>query len=85
MCSVSLFSSKKPLFCIFLDAKSAFDKVIREYCIRSAYIAGSSGQGLIYLDNRMANRKTFIVWNKVLMGPINDKLGVEQDIQADKQ
>ena len=26
----SMSSSKKPLFCIFLDAKSAFNKVIRE-------------------------------------------------------
>ena len=31
----NLFSAKVPLFCIFLDAKSAFDKVVREHCIRS--------------------------------------------------
>ena len=56
----SLFSSKKPLFCIFLDAKSAFDKIIREFCIKSAYLAGSTGQGLIYLDNRMKHRQTYV-------------------------
>ena len=74
----SLFTSKKPLFCIFLDAKSAFDKIIREFCIRAAYLAGSTDQGLIYLDNRMKHRKTFVEWNKTLMGPIHDLLGVEQ-------
>ena len=56
----SLFSAKKPLFCIFLDAKSAFDKILREFCIRSAYLAGSSGHGLIYLDNRLKQHKTFV-------------------------
>ena len=74
----SLLSAKKPLFCIFLDAKSAFDKIIREFCIKSAYLAGSTGQGLIYLDNRMKHRQTYVEWDKVLMGPISDKLGVEQ-------
>ena len=54
----SLFSAKVSLYCIFLDAKSAFDKILREFCIRSAYLAGSHGQGLIYLDNRLKNRHT---------------------------
>ena len=74
----SLFSSKKPLYVIFLDAKSAFDKILREFCIRSAYLAGSDGQGLLYLDNRLKNRHTYIEWDKTLMGPVKDKLGVEQ-------
>ena len=74
----SLYSAKKPMYCIFLDAKSAFDKIIREYCIKSAYLAGSSGQGLLYLDNRMKHRQTFVEWDKVLMGPIMDLVGVEQ-------
>ena len=66
------------MFCIFLDAKSAFDKIVREFCIRNAFLAGSSGQGLVYLDNRMKSRLTYIEWNKILMGPILDKLGAEQ-------
>ena len=74
----SIFTAKKPLFVIFLDAKRAFDKIIREFCIRSAYLAGSTDQGLIYLDNRMKHRNTYVEWNKTLMGPIRDKLGVEQ-------
>ena len=36
------------------------------------------GEALIFLDNRLKNRKTFIEWNKTVMGPILDKLGVEQ-------
>ena len=51
---------------------------MREFCIKSAYLAGSSDQGLIYLDNRMKHRQTYVEWDKVLMGPIHDKLGVEQ-------
>jgi hypothetical protein len=61
-----------------LDAKSAFDKIVREFCIRNAFLAGSSGQGLVYLDNRMKSRLTYIEWDKILMGPVRDKLGVEQ-------
>ena len=74
----SLFSAKKPFYCIFLDAKSAFDKILREFCIKSAYFAGTDGQGLLYLDNRLRNRHTYIEWDKTLMGPVKDKLGVEQ-------
>jgi hypothetical protein len=61
-----------------LDAKSAFDKVVREYAIRNVYLAGSTGQGLLYITSRLENRKTVVEWDKVLMGPIEDKLGVEQ-------
>ena len=74
----SLFVQFQPVFVLFLDAKSAFDKILRELVIRAAFLAGSRGEGLIFLDNRLKNRKTFVEWNKVLMGPILDKLGVEQ-------
>ena len=33
---------------------------------------------LLFLDNRLKNRKTYVDWAKVLMGPISYKLGVEQ-------
>ena len=56
----SIYSAKKCLYCIFLDAKSAFDKIVREFCIKSAYLAESSNQGLIYLDNRMKHRQTYV-------------------------
>ena len=74
----SLYSLKQPLFCILLDAQSAFDKILRELCICAAFLAGSHGEGLTYLDNRLRNRKTYPECLKTIMGPISDKLGVEQ-------
>ena len=74
----SLYSAKKPLFVLLLDAKSAFDKILAEFIIRTEFIAGSQGQGLLYLADRLKNRKTFVECDKCLMGPILDKLGVEQ-------
>ena len=74
----SLFSAKKPVFLLLLDAKSAFDLVPKESIIVNAFKAGSTDQGLIYLNNRLGNRRTFCEWSKTLMGPIMDKLGVEQ-------
>ena len=74
----SIHVAKKPLFVLLLDAKSAFDKVVRECAIRSAYLAGTHGHGLLYINSRLENRKTYVEWDKTMMGPINDKLGVEQ-------
>ena len=74
----SLFSAKKPVYLLLLDAKSAFDLVPKESIIVNAYKAGNTDQDLIYLDNRLGNRRTFCEWSKTLMGPIMDKLGVEQ-------
>ena len=81
----SLHVAKKPLFILLLDAKSAYDKVVKECAIKNAYLSGSSGHGLIYIDSRLGSRKTFIEWEKVLMGPIEDTLGVEQGgVNSDK-
>ena len=74
----AVFSAKKPLFVILLDAKSAFDKILVEFIIKNAFLAGSRGQGLLYLADRLSHRKTFVEWDKRLMGPILDLLGVEQ-------
>ena len=57
---------------------SAFDKIVRGCAISSAFLAGTSDQGLLYLDARLKNRQTFPEWDKVLMGPIHDSLGLEQ-------
>ena len=62
-----------------LDAKSAFDKILAEFIIRNAFLAGSRGQGLLYLADRLTSRLTYVEWDKCLMGPIKDLLGVEQD------
>ena len=74
----SLHVLHQPLFILYLDAKSAFDRVIREILVRNLFFTGTSGKELLYIDKRLENRKTFAEWDKVLMGPIIDKLGVEQ-------
>ena len=36
------------------------------------------GDALLLLNNRLANRRTYLDWNKTIMGPIIDEHGVEQ-------
>ena len=77
--------NKTPVFALFLDAKSAFDKIVRQCAIRSAYLAGTTDQGLLYIDFRLASRNTYPEWDRVLMGPIHDLLGLEQGgVNSDK-
>ena len=81
----SIHVSKKPIFVLLLDAESAFDKIVRECAVRNAYLAGTTDKALLYINHRLENRKTFVEWDKVLMGPILDKLGVEQGgVNSDK-
>ena len=74
----SLHATKEPIFLLFLDAKSAFDRVVRQFLIRELYFSGMDGNSLLYIDHRLGNRKTFLEWNKILMGPIQDNIGLEQ-------
>ena len=67
-----LFKAKHSIFVLLLDAKSAFDIVIRQNAIVEAFKAGTTDQGLIYINNRMEQRRTFPQWETSLMGPIND-------------
>ena len=67
-----------PVFMLYLDAMSAFDKVLRELLIRNLYFTGTQGEELLLIDNRLKERKTFVEWNKTIMGPISDQVGVEQ-------
>jgi hypothetical protein len=81
----SLYYNNKTVYILLLDAQSAFDKIIRQCAIRSAFLAGTCDQGLLYLDHRLASRRTFPEWGKVLMGPIDDSLGLEQGgVNSDK-
>ena len=81
----SLYVSKQPLFVLLLDAKSAFDLMLKENIIVEAFKAGTSDQGLVYLNNRLENRQTYCEWEREIMGPIQDKLGVEQGgVNSDK-
>ena len=74
----SIYHAKRPIFVIFLDAKSAFDVVVRQNAIVNAYKAGTDDKSLIYFNNRLAGRRTFVEWDKKLLGPIYDKRGLEQ-------
>ena len=74
----SIHQLDQPIFAIFLDAKSAFDLVQIELLIRNLYCSGTTGETLVYINNRLENRHTFLDWNGTLMGPIKDQLGLEQ-------
>ena len=74
----SLYINMRPLFALFLDARSAFDRTVREILIRILYLHGTSGNRVLYFDNRLKHRKTFCEWDKKVLGPIQDVQGVEQ-------
>ena len=74
----SLHSTKKPVFMLLLDARSAFDTVVIEFLVRNLYLLGMSGQSLLYLAGRLTNRVTFCSWKHKVMGPIHDEHGLEQ-------
>ena len=73
-----LYFLKQPLFTLYLDAKSAFDVVLRELLIKNLFHANTSGHTLLYLNNRLENRETVIDWDGTLMGPVLDNNGLEQ-------
>ena len=72
------FNSLKPLFLLLLDAKSAFDLVLREILVRRLYLDTTPDQRIRFWDLRLGNRTTFCQWDNNLMGPIKDQLGLEQ-------
>ena len=74
----SVWTLKEPAYLLFMDAKSAFDKVVPEMLIRNLYKAGMNGNTINFIDHRLKNRLTYIDWDKNLMGPIRDEHGVEQ-------
>ena len=74
----SLFSLKKPVYVLYLDAQSAFDVVLHELLIRKLHFCGTTGQTLMYINNRLQNRQTYIEWDGSVMGPILDQCGLEQ-------
>ena len=74
----SSLQAGNPIFVLYLDAKSAFDLVIRQYVTNKLYHYGIQDQGLFVIDQRLKNRKTICEWNGKYMGPIHDKWGVEQ-------
>ena len=61
-----------------MDAKSAFDKVVRQILVRNLYLSGTTGEELLLINHRLENRTTYAEWDRTLMGPISDQVGVEQ-------
>ena len=74
----SLYTLKKPIYALYLDAKSAFDVVQRELLIKNLFHIQGASQSLIYIDRRLARRETVVEWDGQLMGPIDDEQGLEQ-------
>ena len=56
----SIKENDQHVFCLFIDARSAFDLTIREIITRKLYFTGTTGHKLLFLDNRLKHRKTFI-------------------------
>ena len=61
-----LYRDRGPVFALFLDAKSAFDVVVRQNAMVAAYKAGTKDQGLLYLDSRMSSRRTYPQWGTTI-------------------
>ena len=74
----SIKDNNSPVYALFVDARSAFDLTIREIMVRKLHFIGTNGHKLLYLDNRLKNRKTFVEWDFRILGPIKDELGFEQ-------
>ena len=74
----SINNSDKPVFLLFLDARSAFDKVLPQLLVKNLFSSGLSGSTLSYIDSRLRSRSTVYEWDKNLMGPAKDDTGVEQ-------
>ena len=68
----------RPLYAMFLDAKSCFDRVLRQSVIRSAYNVGTTGNVLNIINKRLGNRSTLLKFRDQVIGPIHDTKGVEQ-------
>ena len=75
----SLYCTKQPIHILHLDAQSAFDVVLQELLVRNLFHnCDTNGHILMYINNRLGSRKTYIDWEGELMGPIHDERGLEQ-------
>ena len=74
----SVHVSKRPVYALFLDARAAFDRVLRKILVRNLFASGMNDQRLIYFDRRLDCRQTFCEYDKEIMGPILDLRGLEQ-------
>ena len=52
----SIHVNNLPVYCLFLDARSAFDLTIRELIVRNLHLIGTTGQRLVYLDSNFKKK-----------------------------
>ena len=71
-------SLHKSIFVLLLDARSAFDLVLKEILVRRLYLDTEADQRILFWNFRLSNRLTYCQWGSQTMGPIKDQLGVEQ-------
>ena len=64
--------SSKPIFILALDAQSAFDRCLRQVLCSELYKTGVAESAILYMDSRLANRRTVYEWEGVRMGPAED-------------
>ena len=74
----SLYTANRPVFLLALDAQSAFDRCLREILCCELYKAEVPGSAIIFMNNRLASRKTVYEWDGNKMGPAEDITGFEQ-------
>ena len=74
----SLTTLKQPIYILYLDAESAFDVVLHEILVTHLFNTGTSGHNLLFINNRLSNRRTVVDWEGNLLGPIQDERGLEQ-------
>ena len=72
-----LYTLKKPAYMLFLDAMSAYDNVKQEKLIKNMYMAGMEGDSLLYINEKLTNRLTFLDWDRTIMGPILYEHGLD--------
>ena len=77
--NISVLSMKMPVYALFLDKMSAFDMARKEFILPAVFSAyGKADQSLSLIANRLSHRKTFLDNSNVILGPIEDQVGVEQ-------
>ena len=74
----SLHVSNKPVYMLTLDAMSAFDRCLRQILCGELFKAKVPGSAILYMDSRLASRRTVYEWDGVMMGPAEDQTGFEQ-------
>ena len=74
----SLNVINKPVFMLFLDAQSAFDRCLRQILCGELYKSGVPGSAILFTDSRLESRLTVYEWDGQKMGPAKDDTGFEQ-------